>query len=189
MQRILDAACSLFARQGIRTTTLDQVGELSGTGRGQLYHYFSDKADLVGEVVAQQIQRVLEAQQPLLGTLNTASDVREWCARATEQYGVDDPIRCPIGSLVHELDDHDEPARAVLAAGFARWRALLADGLRRVERRGELNVGADPDTVADALLAAYQGGLLLASPGRDLGILRRSLAAVADGALPHPASA
>lgn len=184
VRRVLDAACVLFARQGIRATTLDQVGSQSGAGRGQLYHFFAGKADLVAEVVALQVERVLGAQQPLLGAIATAADVREWCALAAEQYALaDDPVRCPIGSLVHELGEGDAAARAALAAGFARWRAALAEGLRRVQERGELAPGADPEAVAAALLAAYEGGVLLAGAAGDLDALRLALGSVAATAL------
>ncbi|QJY51157.1 TetR/AcrR family transcriptional regulator [Pseudonocardia broussonetiae] len=175
VQRILDAACVLFARQGIRATTLDQVGAASGSGRGQLYLYFTGKAGLVAAVVAQQVQRVLDAQQPLLGTIATAADVRRWCALAAEQYAADDVMRCPIGSLVHELGERDGAARAALADGFARWRDALAMGLRRAQQHGELAPGADPDAVAAALLAAYQGGVLLAGALGDRDLLRLAL--------------
>jgi TetR/AcrR family transcriptional repressor of nem operon len=186
--RVLDAACELFARQGIRATTLDQVGALSRTGRGQLYLYFAGKPDLVAAVVAQQVQRVLDAQQPLLGTIATAADVREWCDVAARQYSVQDPIRCPLGSLVNELAEQDGPARAALTEGFGRWRAELAAGLRRVEQRGELAPGAEPDTVAAALLAAYQGALLVGAAANDPAQLRIVLDAVARLALdPVPA--
>jgi AcrR family transcriptional regulator len=176
VQRVLDAACVLFARQGVRATTLDQVGELSDTGRGQLYLYFAGKADLVAVVVAQQVQRVLDAQQPLLGTMSSAADVRAWCAAAERWYRADDPVRCPIGSLVYELGEQDAAARTALAEGFRRWRVALADALHRVQERGELADGVDPDTAAAALLAAYQGGVLLASGTGDLGALRLALA-------------
>lgn len=176
VQRLLDAACDLFARQGIRATTLDQVGAASGTGRGQLYLYFTGKADLVAAVVAQQVQRVFDGQQPLLGTMSTAADVRTWCTSAEQWYEADDPVRCPIGSLVHELGENDAAARAALADGFGRWRAALAEALRRVQGRGELVAGVDPDTAAGALLAAYQGGVLLAGATGDLAALRTALA-------------
>ncbi len=181
--RVLDAACELFARQGISATTLDQVGALSRTGRGQLYLYFTGKSDLVAAVVAQQVQRVLDAQQPLLGTIRTAADVRAWCDEAARQYSVEDPIRCPLGSLVHELAEQDGAARVALAEGFGRWQAELAAGLRRVEQRGELSAGADPDAVAAALLAAYEGGVLLAGAARDPARLRIVLDAVTGLAL------
>lgn len=183
VQRILHAACELFGRQGVRATTMDQVGALSGTGRGQLYLWFAGKDDLVGEVVALQVQRVLDAQQPLLGSIATAADVRAWCDTAWRVYQADDVVRCPIGSLVHELGEQDDAARRALAEGFHRWRSELASGLRRVRERGELAPGADPDALAAALLAAYQGGVLLAAVSRDLEHLRLPLDAVAAAAL------
>lgn len=175
VQRVLDAACVLFARQGVRATTLDQVGALSGAGRGQLYLYFAGKADLVAAVVAQQVDRVLAAQQPLLGTIGTAADVRAWCALAVRAYAADDPVRCPIGSLVHELGERDAAARSALASGFGRWRDALAEGLGRVQERGELRDGVDPVAAAAALLAAYQGGVLLAGATGDREHLRLAL--------------
>lgn len=176
VQRVLDAACDLFARQGIRATTLDQVGTRSGTGRGQLYLYFAGKSDLVAAVVALQVQRMLVAQEPLLATMSTAADVRAWCAGAELWHATDDRARCPIGSLVHELGEHDDAARTALSDGFARWRAALADALRRVGDHGELAAGVDPETAATGLLAAYQGGVLLAGATGDLTMLRLALA-------------
>jgi AcrR family transcriptional regulator len=187
VRRVLDAACVLFARQGIRATTLDQVGRLSRTGRGQLYLFFEDKQDLVTEVVRLQVDRVLTGQQPLLGALSSADDVRDWCLLATQQYGADEPIRCPIGSLVLELGEQDDTAREALAAGFARWRDAFAEGFTRVRARGELAPGLSPADAAVALLAAYQGGILLSEAARDLGPLRAALGVAASSLVRNPA--
>lgn len=183
VQRVLDAASALFARQGIRATTLDQVCERSGTGRGQLYLWFAGKPDLVRDVVAQQVERVLAAQQPLLGSISTAADVRDWCERAVAVYEHDDPIRCPIGSLVNELSEADPAARAVLAGGLATWTRHLVTGLERVSARGELAPTATPLATGHGLLAAYQGGVLLSSAAGSVQPLRLALTAVATGAL------
>lgn len=182
--RILDAACVLFARQGIRLTTLDQVGRAAGVGRGQLYHFFCDKQDLVAEVVAQQVERVLAPQRPVLDAMAAPDDVRTWCRMAAELHEhAEDPVRCPIGTLVHELGEDDPLARQTLAAGFARWRACLAAGLGRVDAAGGLAGGVDADRLATGLLAAYQGGVLLAAACDDVGLLRDALAACAEPAL------
>lgn len=185
--QIVDAACVLFARQGIRATTLDQVGQLSGTGRGQMSLFFAGKPDLIDEVVAAQVERVLQAQQPLLGAISCGQDVRDWCRLATQQYGAEDPLRCPIGSLVHELAETDLAARAALGVGLSRWRDLLADGMSRVRDQGELASGIDPEAAAAALLATYQGGTLLAGPSGDLEVLRLALSALTSSMLTGPA--
>lgn len=183
VQRILDAACELFAQQGIRSTTLDQVLDLSGTGRGQLYLYFAGKTDLVTAVVSQQVDRVLDPQQPFLSAMSTADEMRGWCEFAVHQYAGDQPVRCPIGSLIHELGPNDADARAALASGFARWQSALAEGLQRIHDRGELAPGVQPEAAAATFLAAYQGGVLMAAAMSDLQPLRTALETTADTVL------
>lgn len=182
--RVLDAACLLFAKQGVRATTLDEIGTASGVGRGQLYHFFANKADLVADVVGLQVERVIASMQASFDEMSTAADVRAWCDEAVRSYASsNDPIRCPIGSLVHELDQDDGPARDALKTGFARWEALFAEGLRRVAENGGLRADTDPATLAGGLLAAYQGGVLLGDAMGDVEPLRRALETVTAAAL------
>ncbi len=184
VSRVLDAACVLFAKQGVRATTLDEIGTAAGVGRGQLYHFFAGKADLVADVVALQVERVIASMQPTFDAMSTAADVRAWCDEAVRFYaGSTDPIRCPIGSLVHELDQDDGPARDALKAGFTRWEKLFAQGLRQVADNGGLIADTEPSVLAGCLLAAYQGGVLLADVMGDVEPLRRALETVTTAAL------
>jgi TetR/AcrR family transcriptional repressor of nem operon len=182
--RVLDAACALFARQGVRATTLDEIGAAAGVGRGQLYHFFAGKADLVADVVALQVDRAIASMRPPFEQMSTAADVRAWCDGVVDVYASSNgPIRCPIGSLVNELDRDDGLARAALRTGFARWEALLAEGLRRVADNGGLRAGIDPSLLASGLLAAFQGGVLLADVNGDVEPLRRALDMLTTAAL------
>jgi hypothetical protein len=54
-----------------------------------------------------------------------------------------------------------------LATGFDVWESLFVDGLRRMQENGELGMDADPAALAKGLMAALQGGLLLAQVKRD----------------------
>ena len=177
----------LFARDGVRATTLDEIGAAAGVGRGQLYHFFADKADLVADVVGYQVERVISSIQPSFEAMSTADDVRAWCEDAVRLHAsTTDPIRCPIGSLVYQLDADASAAHAALTAGFVRWEKLFTEGLRRVADNGELLAGADPSVLAAGLLAAYQGGMLLADVRGDIEPLRRALQTVIAAALPPP---
>lgn len=186
--RILEAACVLFARQGVRATTLDEIGSAAGAGRSQLYHFFADKADLVSDVVRFQVDRVLSSVQPAFDDVDTAADLRAWCADAIRAHAASaDPIRCPIGSLVYELDRSDDgPARATLKSGFARWEQVLAEALQRVADDGGLLPGTEPTILAAGLLAAYQGGMLLADVSGDVAPLRHALDTALAAALGPP---
>jgi TetR/AcrR family transcriptional regulator, transcriptional repressor for nem operon len=189
VRRILEAACLLFDRQGVRATTLDEIGAAAGVGRGQLYHFFADKADLVADVVGFQVERVISSIQPPFDAMSTSDDVRAWCEDATRYASSADPVRCPIGSLVYQLDADAVGARAALRAGFARWEEIFAEGLRRVAENGELRAGTDPSVLAAGLLAAYQGGLLLADVSGDVEPLRRALQTVTEVGLAPPSKA
>jgi TetR/AcrR family transcriptional regulator, transcriptional repressor for nem operon len=175
-ERILDAASELFHRRGVGATGLDQVIAASATGKGQLYHYFADKRALVHAVVDRQIATVLAGQQARLAGLAAPADLRAWADELVTAYQeADHPVRCPLGALVAELAEGDPEARAALAAGFGRWADALAAGLRRA------GVAA-PERQATALLAAYQGGLLLSQARGDLEPLRTALDAALTGA-------
>ena len=160
--RIVNAAADLFYEHGADRTSLDQVMAASGVSKSQLYHYFADKDALVLEVIARQTDRVLDAQQPHLGALDSLPALTAWrdaivrLNRATGGRG------CPLGSLASELANESEPARKRLAGSFAMWRDHIEQGLARMRERGELAASADPQELALALLSAVQGGLLLA---------------------------
>jgi TetR/AcrR family transcriptional repressor of nem operon len=169
-ERILERASELFYRHGVTATGLDQVIAASGTGKGQLYHYFADKRALVHAVIERQIQAVLDAQQPSLDRVSSPAGLRAWGDELIAAYeAAEHPLRCPLGALAAELAEGDPDARAALDQGFSTWTAALAGALRRA--RGP----ADAETLATALLAAYQGGLLLSQARGDLAPLRAAL--------------
>jgi TetR/AcrR family transcriptional regulator, transcriptional repressor for nem operon len=85
---------------------------------------------------------------------------------------------CPIGSLGGQLAETDPDARAHIAEGFKRWEATIQNGLREMHTRGELTPDTEPDTLALALLAALQGGLLLTQVKRDTKPLEAALDAM-----------
>jgi hypothetical protein len=82
---------------------------------------------------------------------------------------------CPLGSLGSQLAESDPNARAGVAAGFGRWSTAIRDGLRALHAAGHLAPDIDPDDLAVTLLAALQGGLLLAQVQRDTRPLQTTL--------------
>lgn len=164
--RIVETAADLFFAHGVAQTSLDAVLAGSGTSKSQLYHYFSDKDDLVLAVIERQTERVLGAQQPQLGDLDSMAGLRRWCAAVVGLQAATGCVGgCPIGSLAAELAGESRP-RALLAAGFARWESYLVAGFEAMRVRGELRPGAEPADLATAVLAAVQGGLLLTDTTR-----------------------
>ena len=87
---------------------------------------------------------------------------------------------CPLGSLAGQVAETDADARDLLAAGFGQWSAAIGDGLRRLHAAGDLPDGTDPDKLAVILLAALQGGLILAQVQRDTRPLETAVDTILD---------
>ena len=173
--RVLDAATELVFEHGVAGTTLDDVRAAANVSKGQLYHYFADKGDLVHAVIDRTVEQVLGAQ-PRLADLSSWAAIAAWFDDLV-QLQVDRHAigGCPIGSLAGELAETDEQARTELAAGFDRWEAPLRDGLAEMQANGKLRRSADPARLATATLAAIQGGLVLTQTRRDPEQLRIAL--------------
>src|SRR5258708_38256862 len=77
-ERIVAAAPALIRERGVAETSLDDVIEGAGASKSQLYLYFDDRAALLREVVAQNADLVLAAQQPHLSSLDSWKAIRVW---------------------------------------------------------------------------------------------------------------
>ena len=181
-ERIVASAAALIRERGVAETSLDDVLERAGASKSQLYLYFADRAALVREVVAENADLVLAAQEPHLSSLDSWKAIRAWLDSLVElQQEAGARGGCAIGSLVGQLAETDEQARQLLADGFARWEAPLRQGLYSLQKRGKLDRNADPDRLATATLAAIQGGLVLTQTRRD----PQQLAIAVDAAYDH----
>lgn len=148
----------------------------SATSKSQLYHYFADKDALVAAVTAVQTERVLAFQGALLDRVETLADLRAW--RDAILSGVAQTSGaggCPLGTLAGDVADHVELARLRAAQGFERWQARLAACLARLQNKAEIDRDAEPEELALGVIAALQGGLLLAQITRSTRPLRLAL--------------
>src|SRR5882724_5988223 len=101
--RIVEAAADLVLARGVGGTTLDDIRAGTSTSKSQLFHYFpSGKTELVAAIAAFQAERVLQAQQPFLGHLDTWEAWDGWRDAVVRHYGSQPHWGCPIGSLVNE---------------------------------------------------------------------------------------
>ena len=167
-RRIVAATAQLTYSKGVEATSLDDVRAAANVSKSQLYHYFSDKDALIREVIAAQGERVLAAQEPALDKIESLASLRRWGDRILAVYRMTGGRGgCPLGSLASELANHSESARTMLVAGFDAWAERLSEGFSRMQARGELNPATVPRDLAIAVLAAVQGGLLLAKTARN----------------------
>jgi TetR/AcrR family transcriptional regulator, transcriptional repressor for nem operon len=166
-----------MARGGVAATSLDAVRAATATSKSQLYHYFTDKADLVRAVVRHQADAVVAAQQLLQEPPSTQAALARWRYRVVAaQRARGFEAGCPLGSLAAELaGSADAATRAELAAAFTQWQGLLEEALRRGVAEGNLPVATEPREQAQALVAAVQGASVLSAVAGGPGPLQAAL--------------
>lgn len=176
-RKILATAAAMIHDQGIKATSIDDVLAASGAGKSQFYHYFASKDDLVKEVLAHQFNQLVRQQGRLLQRLDTWDGIQAWFEFIVEWQRRRRFLGgCPIGSMAAEMADGDDELRKALVEAFDSWESFLGQGLASMRARGELTARADPAALAEATLAAIQGGILLARTKKDVRPLRNALA-------------
>ena len=178
--RIVAGAAALIVERGAAGTSLDDVRAATDSSKSQLYHYFGDKHGLVQAVIDHQSAVVLGGQALALDSVQDWHDLECW---ADSMVAIVERQRgrggCPIGTLAAALADTDEQFRTALNDAFDSWREAIGGALARLRESGLLAADADLEQLTTTMLAAIQGGLLLAKTSRDSAQLRIAL----DGAI------
>ncbi|TDU83290.1 TetR family transcriptional regulator [Kribbella voronezhensis] len=187
--RIVASADELMSLKGTAATTLDEVIAASGTSKSQLYRHFADKSALVQAVIELRGSRVLEREEQYLRRVDSFSGLERWCRailqRVTVRRGA---LGCELGALSTELSDHDEAARIDLDAHLTNWISLLAAALERMKANNTLSREADSQRLATGIMAAIQGGYVLAQAARDPGPMQIALELAMDSVRAHAKS-
>jgi TetR/AcrR family transcriptional repressor of nem operon len=165
-ERIVTTAARLFLERSYQAVGVDELCRAANVQKGSFYHYFASKSELAKAVVdlhakvfarrlsgtpAATAAQKLHAIPDAIGAIQTALEA---------QFGR--AVGCPFGNLAAELATIDDDLRAHLAKVLAAMERHLAAACRDAAAAGDLRAGTDPDRLAHALLAQYQGIILLA---------------------------
>jgi AcrR family transcriptional regulator len=160
--RLMDAARTLLAQQGIEATRINEITEQADVGFGSFYNYFDGKDEIVEAVLQQAVAEMGAAIDLVTETLKDPAEVVACAHRFLVEQAVTDP---EWGWLLVRLEASHQIGMAAL--GQYAWRDI------------ERGVEAGRFDVADSAVA------LVATGGALIGVIR----AVLDGRLPATVAA
>lgn len=175
-ERLVATAAALFLRQGYAGTGVNEIMQQAGTAAGSFYHFFQTKEDLLLAVVdraGEELAADWEAAGARSGgqiesLLAVLAAVRARLAGKGAEPG------SPLGVLAAELSASHPQVRERIQALFEGWVARAAALLEEAGDR--LPPQLDLRALARFILAAVEGGLLLARVDRDPSALDAALA-------------
>lgn len=166
--RILDAARKLFYQKGFSATSINDVAEAAGVGKGNLSYYYPSKSELLeGATAAREaeVRTMISTWSKLEGSLyevmEQVLDSFEAAADDIAVYG------CDIGTMINELGKGDGELQHQPRQIFELLQSWLTERF----------AGSFPKAVArehaEHLLAMTQGAAVLAHAYRDPKLIQR----------------
>lgn len=160
--RIIRTAADLFHKQGVGATSPDDIIEASNTGKGQFYHYFSSKENLVHEVLQTHLQSIKDGSAPVDYEISSWKALESWFLSQIElQKSFGMKRGCPFGTIGNEVREGDELIRQDLNLIFEVMRNKLSAFFIREKAGSRLSKDAKEDELADFCIAAVQGAMLM----------------------------
>jgi len=179
-EAIIRAATRLMQIHGYRGTSLEDVLRESGVGKGSFYYHFASKEELgyaiLDAIVRDFLDRTLGSCFADPGAPRLAQ-IRCFLDRVLETQRECNCVGgCPLGNLASELSDVHEGFRARLAGVFATWRERLTEALREAQARGEVVPTCQASAVAQFLVAALEGAILVTKVTKDIAVMEQCVA-------------
>lgn len=144
-ERILDAASTEFARQGVRRTTMNQVAAAARLGVATVYRRFPQKAQLVRAVILREAELVTAA---VMAELERPTTVEEQSAGAFTAFAHAISGRPLLVRLMRGAAGDDVAPGDLVDQLMTQARSQISDWIRGLQADGRY-LDADADVVAE----------------------------------------
>jgi AcrR family transcriptional regulator len=143
-QEILDAAATLFAAEGVVSTTVRDIARVAGILSGSLYHHFDSKESMVDEILAPSVGKLVEADEAVVAAKLPTLEALDQLIRAVVNAVTTEPIAWRIlqndFSYLNSL-----PRFAYLQQFDDRVTGIWTTLLRKGAREGVIRSDIPPD--------------------------------------------
>lgn len=171
-ERIVSATAELFRSQGFNGTSLKQVTEQAGAPTGSVYHFFPGGKEALGDAVIRESGAAYQTLFELVAdeSTNIAVAIGAFFDGAADALEETDFIDiCPIGNVAREIASTHEPLRQATVDVFAGWALAISERLQAAGMPAKEAHG-----MADTVIAAIEGGFMLARARRSCASLRET---------------
>ena len=135
-EKILVAALEVFSSKGFHGTTVDEIAERAGLGKGTGYRHFQSKKGLFSELIR---LKVAELEQTVGDAIDPTADVLEIIENYLRIYfGFFDRNRTLYRVLIQEQSDFGAEVKALYIGNILRKVPLLKRKILQAVRSGRL---------------------------------------------------
>lgn len=165
----IPALGEIFREHGFSGSSLTEITQRTGLGKGSLYHFFPDGKKEMAEAVLDDVTAWFETHvfSTLRDSKDPASGIRDMFEAVNRYFNSGNRI-CLVGAFA--LDDTRNQFEARISAYFNAWIRVLTVALKR-SGFGKKNA----KKTAEDIVIGIQGALVLARSQQDPQVFTRAL--------------
>lgn len=171
---ILQSVVNTVHRQGLTATGLSKLFEVSGASSGSFYNYFQSKHEL-GHALIDYEWSQLQTNVLEPATAQSQNPIEQifWILDRLEEKQLKEPKcgGCLLGNLIVDLVEQDPSFGMHLTQVFSQWESAIAQTLEQA--RSQLHPNINPNHLAEQLITAIEGAMLMGKLHRNEARLKR----------------
>ncbi len=159
---ILKESRKLFTLQGFGNTSINEIIAATGVKKGNLYYHFPSKEELGLAVLTDtrdEFFTILESSftgdTPVAKIINSCNFIMAMMQQTNFVGG------CLFGNTALEMTDSNPGFGTIIQEVFSHWIVRIEEELRLAAQSGMLQNQLPPHTLATAIVATLEGGIML----------------------------
>ena len=178
-ERLIGTAKEMIYANSYEAVSVDELCAAAGVGKSSFYHFFPSKQDLALAALESRWQQFEEFV--LKPSFSDDLPPQERIVRFFDlvwkeqqvQKQVDGHVGgCPFGNLTLEMSTRNEAMRVRLQWIFRQWLTYFEQTLREAKEQEVVAENLDIVVTAQALLAYFEGTMLLSKGNNDPALIR-----------------
>ncbi len=168
-ERLIESARELARRRGFDRTSVTDVLEHSGVGKGSFFHYFPSKESLGLAVLERDRLEFIATLEVCLGGEGSAVERLDcfFDAALRMHRGTGFVGGCLWGNTALEMSDTNSIFADFVAKVFDEWTQKLAAVIRAGQLVGEIRGDCLADDLARSVVATIEGGIMMSRLQKD----------------------
>jgi AcrR family transcriptional regulator len=154
---ILDAACRVIARRGVRGLRMEELAREAGVSVALIYYHFDDRENLIRRTLEYVDERAADYATP--NSAHPGSPAKRLVAALVGEIQEDPRVRqnSAVWGEVRASAWFDETVREPVERLTGEWITWVADEIERGQRDGTITGDVDARAAAERLTALVEG--------------------------------
>lgn len=161
-ETIIRESIRLFLAKGFRGTSVKEITEAAGIGRGTLYWYFKSKDEILASIFEKWEKAFVEGLMNAVNSRegNFIAKYKVFHKFSTEFARDERELALVFNTLLNEVVGTNSPAETAVRTAYERYRRVLEGMLEDGKKDGSVKADIDPSLYAHVIAASHTGMLV-----------------------------